>query len=74
MKQSVNGFSGDELKTLILALAHLAHFVPEWNSRFRQIAGKLDAPNGFSLYDDFLNLENPKPVAEEIFRARKIAT
>lgn len=35
-----------DLNTLVLALAHLAHFMPELDSRFRQIAGKLDATKG----------------------------
>jgi hypothetical protein len=38
---TVSGLSQDEVRTVLLALAHLFNFLPEWDCELRHIADKL---------------------------------
>jgi hypothetical protein len=55
--------SDDERRTILLSLAHLAHFLPEADRELRRIAGKLNAND---LYDRFKNLESAPQCREEV--------
>lgn len=69
-----NGLSSDELKTLVLGLAHLAHFLPEWQVELGRIAGKLDAVSGPVLFAEFMGLQRTKSVVKRVLQMQKTGT
>jgi hypothetical protein len=60
--------SEDDVKTALLALAHLANFLPQWEAELRRVAAKLDESSGPTLYDEFRRIENPGATLGVILR------
>lgn len=50
------GLSADEVRTILLALAHLFNFLPQWDCELRGIAEKLHSSCGAQSYERFKNI------------------